>query len=131
MSQKNMPVGNECGCQAYLDTTHVRTERKLELLKRSRFLPTDVLLKLYFSVVLPSIKYSLILDIINSVERLHCSATRIIFNLPKDMAIRMYWILIIGQQFGWIIRYYKVLSEAYNLEAYKSVSKLGFIRARD
>ena len=65
---------------------------KLELLKRSRFLPTDVLLKFYFSVILPSIKYGLILwgsccnsNLINSIERLHCRAARIVFNLPKDM----------------------------------------------
>ena len=66
---------------------------KLELLKRSRFLPKDVLKKFYFSVILPSINYGLILwgsccnsELINSIDRLHCRAARIIFNLPKDMA---------------------------------------------
>ena len=34
---------------------------KLELLKRSRFLPKDVLKKFYFSVILPSINYGLVL----------------------------------------------------------------------
>lgn len=34
---------------------------KLELLKRSRFSPKDVLKKFYFSVILPSINYGLVL----------------------------------------------------------------------
>ena len=66
---------------------------KLELLKRSRFLPKDVLKKFYFIVILPSINYGLVLwgsccnsELINSIDRLHCRAARIIFNLSKDMA---------------------------------------------
>ena len=66
---------------------------KLELLKRSRFLPKNVLRDFYFKVILPSVKYCLILwgsccnsDMLDAVERLHCRAARIIFNLPKDMA---------------------------------------------
>ena len=65
---------------------------KLDLLKRSRFLPTK-LLRFYFKVILPSVQYGLILwgarsysDLCCSIERLHCRATRIIFNLPKDIA---------------------------------------------
>ena len=67
--------------------------RKLELLKRSRFLPEDVLIKFYFSVILPSTNYGLVLwgsccnsELINSIDRLHCRDARIIFNLSKDMA---------------------------------------------
>ena len=51
---------------------------KLELLKRSRFLPKDVLTKFYFTVILPSINYGLVLwgsccnsELINSIDRLH------------------------------------------------------------
>ena len=65
---------------------------KLELLKRSRFLPKSVLRDFCFKVILPSVKYGLILwgaccnsKIHDSIERLHCRASRIIFNLPKDM----------------------------------------------
>ena len=65
---------------------------KLNLLKRFRFLPKDVLKDFYFKVILPSVKYGLVLwgsccnsDIIDSIERLHCRAARVIFNLPKDM----------------------------------------------
>ena len=66
---------------------------KLNLLKRSRFLPEGVLKDFYFKVILPSVKYGLVLwgsccnsDILDSIERLHCRAARIIFNLPKDMS---------------------------------------------
>ena len=66
---------------------------KLNLLKRSRFLPKGVLKDFYFKVILPSVKYGLVLwgscrnsDILDSIERLHCRAARIIFNLPKDMS---------------------------------------------
>ena len=67
---------------------------KLDLLKRSRFLPRKVLsLEMScFSVILPSVKYGIVLwgsctnsDLVNSVNSLHCRAARIIFNLPRDM----------------------------------------------
>ena len=66
---------------------------KLDLLKRSRFLPTKFLRDFYFKVILPSVQYGLILwgacsnsDLCCSIEQLHCRAARIIFNLPKDIA---------------------------------------------
>lgn len=66
---------------------------KLDLLKRSRFLRTKFLLGFYFKVILPSVQYGLLLwgacsysDLCCSIERLHCRAARIIFNLPKDIA---------------------------------------------
>ena len=47
----------------------------------------------YFKVILPAVKYGLVLcgsccnsDIFKSIERLHCRAVRIIYSLPKDMA---------------------------------------------
>ena len=47
----------------------------------------------YLRVILPSVNYGLILwgaccnsDFLNSLEKLHCRAARIIFNLPRDMA---------------------------------------------
>ena len=57
----------------------------MELLKRSRFLPKNVLMKLYFN--LPSIIWPFLWgsccnsDLSNSIERLHCSyrAARIQF----------------------------------------------------
>ena len=65
---------------------------KLGLLKKSRFLPRNVRQDLYFTIILPSVTYGLILwgsccnsDLFQSLERLHCRAARLIFNLPKDM----------------------------------------------
>ena len=66
--------------------------KKLDLIRRSRFLPKDVLINFYFKVIFPSVTYSLVLwgscfnaDLFYSFEQLHCRAARIIFNLPKDM----------------------------------------------
>ena len=67
--------------------------KKVGLLKKSRFLPKNVRQDLYFKVILPSVTHGLILwgsccnsDLFQSLERLHCRAARLIFNLPKDMA---------------------------------------------
>ena len=67
--------------------------KKLGLLKKSRFLPRNVRQDLYFKVILPSVTYGLILwgsccnyDLFQSLERPHCRAARLIFNLPKDRA---------------------------------------------
>ena len=69
--------------------------KKLDLIRRTRFLPKDVLIDFYFKVILPSVAYGLVLwgscsnaDLFDSLERLHCRAARIIFNLPKDMRYR-------------------------------------------
>lgn len=66
--------------------------KKLDLIRRSRFLPKDVLINHYFKVILPSVTYSLVLwgscvkaDLFNSLEQMHHRVARIIFNLPKDM----------------------------------------------
>ena len=61
------------------------------MLKRSRFLPKQSLLDLYFKVIFPSVIYALPVwdgftckDNFNSLERLHCRAARIIYRLVKD-----------------------------------------------
>ena len=66
--------------------------KKLDLVRRSRFLPKDVLVNFYFEVILPSVTYGPILwgscfnaDPFYSLKRLHVRAARIIFNLPKDL----------------------------------------------
>ena len=68
---------------------------KIDLLRCSRFLPKNVLLKFYFSVMLPSVKYGIILwgsctnsDLQYSIEKLHCRAAKIVYNLSKDTASR-------------------------------------------
>ena len=59
---------------------------------KCRFLPKQVLLKLYYKVIIPSVTYGITVwggmsrqDDFDALERLHCRAARIIFNLPKDM----------------------------------------------
>lgn len=67
--------------------------KKLDLIRRSSFLPKEVVINFYLKVILPSVTYDLVLwgscfnaDLFDSLERLHCRAARIlIFNLPKDM----------------------------------------------
>ena len=65
---------------------------KLNLIKRSRFLPRNSLLDLYFKVFLPSFTYALSIwecctnkNEFNALESIHCRATRVIYNLPRDM----------------------------------------------
>ena len=52
----------------------------------------QVLLKLYYKVIIPSVTYGITVwggmsrqDDFDALERLHCRGERIIFNLPKDM----------------------------------------------
>ena len=77
----------------------------------------------YLRVILPSVNYGHILwgaccnsDILDSLERLHCRATRIIFNLPKDMAShdvleRAEWFTI---RFYFKLAVFKCMHKAYN-----------------
>ncbi len=65
---------------------------KLNLIKRSRFLPKNILLDLYFKIILPGVTYALPIwgehsneDGFKSLESLHCRAARIIFNFLRDM----------------------------------------------
>ena len=63
---------------------------KLNLIKRSCFLPKNSLLDLDFQVILPSVTYALPIwgcctnkNEFNSLESIHCRAARIIYNLPR------------------------------------------------
>ena len=65
---------------------------KLNLLKRSSFLPRNILLNLYFKVVLPSVSYALPIwesftnkDRFFALESLHCRAAKLIYGLRRDM----------------------------------------------
>ena len=66
---------------------------KLNLLKRSRFLPKNMLLALQFRVIMPSIVYGISIwgglktkEGFKALESLHCRAARIIFKLPWEMS---------------------------------------------
>ena len=96
---------------------------KLDLLKRSRLLPKSVLRDFYFKIILPSVKYGLVLwgaccnsNLRDSIERLHCRASRIIFNVPRDMPSKEVltydrWPTI---SFYYKIDIFKILSKANN-----------------
>ena len=95
---------------------------KLDLLKRSRFLTKSVLRDFYFKVILPSVKYGLILGgggggccnpkLLDSIERLHCRASRIIFNLPRDMPSKE---VLAYDRWPTIFLYYKIdIFKAHN-----------------
>ena len=96
---------------------------KLCLLKKLRFLPRIMLQDFYLRVVFPSVNYGLILwgaccnsDNLDFLERLHCRAARIIFNLPKDMASHgvlecAEWFTI---RFYYKLAIFKCMHKAYN-----------------
>ena len=65
---------------------------KLNLMKRSRFLPRNSLLDLYFKVILPFVTYALPIwgcctnkNEFNSLESMHCRGARVIYSLPRNM----------------------------------------------
>ena len=67
--------------------------KRLDLLKRSRFLPRGILRNCYLKVIVLVVKYGLVLwdsccnsNLFESIERLHCRVAPIIYNLPKDTA---------------------------------------------
>ena len=64
---------------------------KLALLRRSRFLPKNVLEAFYLTVALSTVTYGLAFwgcctnkKLFNSIEKLHSTAAKIIFNLRSD-----------------------------------------------
>ena len=65
---------------------------KLNLLKRSSFLSRNILLDLYFKIILPSVSYALPIwgsftnkDGFLALESLHCRAAKLIYGLTRDM----------------------------------------------
>ena len=65
---------------------------KLNLLKRSSFLPPNILVDLYFEIILPSVSYALPIwgsfmnkDGFLALESLHCKAAKLIYGLTRDM----------------------------------------------
>ena len=87
-------IHKNCVCfQRRICPRRLREVIKLDLLKRSRFPLKNISRDFYFKVILSSLKYETGLwgarcnwDLFHSIERLHCRASRTIFNLPKDMA---------------------------------------------
>ena len=76
-----------------MDSTTLEVKKgfvnKLNILKRSQFLPGQILLDLYLKVILPSVTYALPVwggfnckYNFNSLQTLYCSASRIALNFP-------------------------------------------------
>ena len=84
---------------------------KLDLLKRSRFLPKSVLRDFCFKVILRSVKYGLVLwgaccnsNLFDSIERLHCRASRIILTYQETCLQKRCWPKIGSLPFPFIIK---------------------------
>ena len=65
---------------------------KLSLMKKSRFLPKQDLLNLYFKIIIHVVTYGISVwggtnrrDDLDSLERLHCRAARVLYNFAKDL----------------------------------------------
>ena len=64
---------------------------KLNILRKSKFLPKSVLEQFYFSVILPSITYDLVIwangsnsELFRSIHTLHGRAAKLIYNFGND-----------------------------------------------
>ena len=75
----------------YLSEVRKSFTNKLNLLIKSKFLPKSVLEQLYFSVILPSITYGLLIwangtnsELFRSIDTLHGRAAKLIYNLGND-----------------------------------------------
>ena len=85
-------IDNKLTCTKHISELKRGFVNKLNLIKRSRFLPRNSLLDLYFKVILPSVTYALPIwgcctnkNQFNSLESIHCRAARVVYNLPRDM----------------------------------------------
>lgn len=96
---------------------------KLDLLKRSRFLPKTVLEQFYFKVILPSVNYGILLwgsctnhENLNAINKQHCRAAKIIYNMAKDIPsadalIRANWPSLI---YTYKMTVFKCIHRAFN-----------------
>ena len=84
------------------------------VLKRSRFFTKSILrdLDFYVKVILPAVTYRLVLwgaccnsNLRDSIERLHCRASWIIFNLPRDTPSKE---VLAYNRWPTILLYYKI-----------------------
>ena len=107
-----LTIDHKLTWDAHLMVVKKSFANKLDLLKRSRFLPKSVLRDFYFKVILPSVTYGIVLwgaccksNLRDSIERLHCRASRIIFNLPRDIPSKE---VLAYDRWPTIFLYYKI-----------------------
>ena len=85
-------IDHKLGWSIHIKELKKSFANKLSLIKKSRFLPQQDLLNLYFKAIIPAVTYGISVwggtnrqDELDSLERLHCRAARVIFNFAKDL----------------------------------------------
>ena len=85
-------IDHKLGWSIHIKELKKSFANKLSLKKKNRFLPKQDLLNLYFKVIIPAVTYGISVwggtnrqDVLDSLERLHCRAARVIFNFAKDL----------------------------------------------
>lgn len=85
-------IDNRLNWDYHVKALKISFANKLNMLKRSLFLPRPMLLDLYFKVIYPSIIYGITVwggltnkEGLIALESLHCRAAKLIFNWPWDM----------------------------------------------
>lgn len=87
-----MTIDHKLGWSTHIKELKKSFSDKLSLIKKSRFLPKQDLLNLYFKVIIPAVTYGISIcggtnrqDDLDLLERLHCRAARVIYNFAKDI----------------------------------------------
>ena len=85
-------IDHKLGWSIHIKELKKSFANKLSLIKKSRFLPKQDLLNLYCKVIIPAVTYGISVwgctnrqDDLDSLERLHCRAARVIFSFAKDL----------------------------------------------
>lgn len=96
---------------------------KLNLLRKSKFLPKSILEQFYFSVILSSITYGLVIwangsnsELSRSIDTLHGRAARLIYNLGNDTSYEAALKTTKWHSLAYIykIKLFKLMHNAYN-----------------
>ena len=96
---------------------------KLNLLRKSKFLPKSVLEQFYFSIILPSITYGLVIwangsnsELFRSIDKLHGRAAKLIYNLGNDTSYEDALKTAKWHSLAYIykVKLFKLMHNAYN-----------------
>ena len=96
---------------------------KLNLLRKLKFLPKNVLEQFYFGVILPSMTYSLVIwangsnsELFRSIDTLQGRAAKLIYNLGNDTSFEDALKIAKWHSLAYIynIKLYKLMHNAYN-----------------
>ena len=107
----------------HLSEVKKRFTNKLNLLRKSKFLPKSVLEQFYFSVILPSITYCLVVwangsnsELFRSIDTLHDRAAKLIYNLGNHTSYEAALKTTKWYSLAYIyrIKLFKLMHNAYN-----------------